>query len=471
MANKEQWVNLAKDRKYEDKDANFDRLGPITMVLEFEKKKPPKPWKVRVTPEGSDNVKYSRKELGRNQRFKLLNYVSFGLADDANVLLENTVRLPAAGGNKYKIEAKDADGKTVGSPLVVETRRRLFYQVISMKGIAPVPTANMEKEFWSPAKKYYLKLDAPKPAGEMKFYKNIKSEWEGTAGRRDMFRESKKAYKLKDLHPYTFVLVCNNQVAKNADVKFKYPFKLWGKLFSRKDEVLEIPVPGNKALWFDFDDIDDAKRGGKGTWLRHRVVFDDGKSTPVRLDWANVELGPKTGKWYKKIKVTIPKDLRHKVKARKGHLVLQVKVVKGFSGGYSDPMANFITVCQYAWHKKIDDTARMQTVLHEVGHKVGMVPDGKGIAPNAPPNLYGEIRTGPRANNRGHQGPHCGKGATWNATKQEWSGRPLCIMFGSNASSTHDRKPEFCSDCEEALRKMDIDSRYLGNFKYFVSDY
>lgn len=429
------------------------------------------PWKVRVAPEGSENIKYSRKERGRNSNFKLYNYISFGIADDANVLLEDTVRLPAAGGNKFKIEAQDANGKTVGSPLIVETRRRLYYQVICMKGVSAVPTGDMEKEFWSPAKKYYLKLDAPKPKGEMKYHKNIKSGWEGTAGRKDMFREAKKAYKLKDLHPYTFVLLCSYQVAKSQDIKFKYPFKLWGRLFSRNDQELEIPLPGSHALWFDFDDIDDKKKGGKGIWLRRRVVFDDGKETPVRLDWENVELGPKTGKWCQKIKVTIPKELRHKVKSRKGHLILRVKVIKGFSGGYSDPMANFITVCSHAWHKDRDDTERKQTLLHEVGHKVGMVPDGKGIAPNAPPSLYGEIRTGPKANSRGHQGPHCGKGATWNAAQKKWSGRPLCIMFGSNASSTHSRKPEFCSDCADALRKVDVDSRVLKNFKYFVTDY
>ena len=135
----EQWVNLPSLSKFEESGITKERLGGLSMELEFEKTEPMKPWKVKVTPVGGDNIEYSRKEMGRNKHFRVRNYVSFGVSDDKNVLLEDSVFLPAAGGNKYKIETKDGDGKTVGTALELETRRKLFYQVICMKGIAAPP--------------------------------------------------------------------------------------------------------------------------------------------------------------------------------------------------------------------------------------------------------------------------------------------------------------------------------------------
>jgi hypothetical protein len=467
----EQWVNLPKDSKYEESGITKDRLGGLSMKIDFDKSDPPQLWKVKVSPVGSDNIEYSAKEKGRNERFKVRTDFSFGISDELELELEENIFLPAAGGNKFKIETKDGDGKVVGTAVEVETRRKLYYQVICMKGVTAPPMKSMEDEFWNPAKKYYLKLAAPEAEAEMKYHKNIKDDWSGTAGREDMFKESKKNYGLKKLHPFCFVIVCSNQNASIMDYKFKFPFKLYGKLFKNQDTEIEVELPRGRFLWFDYDDIDDAKNGGRGRWLKRRVQFNDGKAAPIKLDNADVVLGPKSGKFHQKIKVTLKKDLRHLIMTRKGNLELSVRVVAGFSGGYSDPMANFITVCNHAWHKDIPTSERMQTLVHEVGHKVGMVSDGTGIAPDAPPNLYGNFRSGPKENNQGHQGPHCEKGITYNKANDSWTGAPGCVMFGANIGGGNTTPPTFCSDCEKAVRKMDIDARELFNFKKFITDY
>jgi hypothetical protein len=467
-----QWVNLPKDAKFDEPGVTKDRRGPIIMELEFKKADPPKPWKVKVTPEGSDNITYSRKEMGRNKHFKLQNYIAFGVSQDTKVNLDNCVSLPAAGGNTYKIEAQDSSGKAVGSALTLETRRKIYYQVICMKGVTPPSMSGMEDEFWNPAKKYYLKLDAPKPQGEMKHYSNINSDkWDGVRCRKDMFKQCKKAYKLKDLHPFTFVIACSKSIGSTKDITFKHPFTLWGKLFAKNDAEFEVTLPDDQALWFGVDDIDDKKNGGKGIWLQTEVKFNDGKTAPILLDKAAVSLGPKTGRWYQKIKIKVKADLRHKIKARKGKLEISVVTVGGFSGGYSDPMANFITIGSAGWDASYSESKKVQILIHEVGHKVGMVADGKGRSPAAPPNLYGHIRTGAGANNKGHSGPHCEKGMSYNSGTSKWTGTPGCVMFGATSGGGSKTPSTFCSDCEKAVRKLDCDSRVLANFKKFVTSY
>jgi hypothetical protein len=94
------------------------------------------------------------------------------------------------------------------------------------------------------------------------------------------------------------------------------------------------------------------------------------------------------------------------------------------------------------------------TLVHEVGHKVGMVPDGQHLLPKAPTTLYGDTPH----NQQGHQGPHCSLGA--NYVGGYWSGAPACVMFGANGAFTgnvlNHAPPTFCGECEQALRKMDL---------------
>ena len=468
---KEQWVNLPKSSKFTESGITKDRLGPLSMTLEFKKTLPWGMWKLKVTPVGGKNIEYSRKEKGRNKHFKMRKTTAFGVSSAKEVIVNENIYLPAAGGNKFKIEAKDMTGKTIGSAVEVETRRKLYYQVICMKGVTALSTADMEKEYWSPSKGYYLKLHDPQPKGEMKYYSNIKSSnWSGLRGREDMFKQCKKAYKLKNLHPFTFVIACAKRIGRPKDATFKFPLTLYGRFWQNKDAELEVKIP-NKYLWFGVDDIDDKKNGGKGTWLNGHVRFDYGQVAAVWIDQAEVTLGAKTGDWYTKVKIKVKKDLRHIVKTRKGKLILSVKVVAGFSGGYSDPMANFICIGSSGWDTAYSAKKKEQILIHEVGHKVGMVAAGTGRGPDAPPNLYGHIRSGANANNKGHAGPHCEKGVNYNATQKKWSGRPGCVMFGATSCDNHSAPKAFCSDCQKAVRKLDVDARVLSNFTKFVTDY
>src|SRR5690606_21362815 len=103
---------------------------------------------------------------------------------------------------------------------------------------------------------------------------------------------------------------------------------------------------------------------------------------------------------------------------------------------------------------------REYTWNHEVGHRFGMVAYGDNQSipgyknlPNAPPHLYSDA-TGP--NYGGHRGPHCGKGATYNAATDSWSGTPECVMFGANGIAGRHAPKEYCEDCAKVVRKLDL---------------
>ena len=137
-------------------------------------------------------------------------------------------------------------------------------------------------------------------------------------------------------------------------------------------------------------------------------------------------------------------------------------------------MISEITVAKIGWWEENNDTKRLQILNHEMGHKLGMVQDGTGRRLDPPPTLYGNIRNGPKANNKDHQGPHCEKGA--NYAGGQWTGTPGCVMFGAtacrDAAGNVALSPStYCGPCEKIVRKLDLDGRMLRGFKTSISTY
>lgn len=135
-------------------------------------------------------------------------------------------------------------------------------------------------------------------------------------------------------------------------------------------------------------------------------------------------------------------------------------MVRGFQNGISCGNGITASATKVRWEDRPEDGA-LDTWQHEFGHRVGMVacgnrandpavkdvfhPNPVGILPDAPSKLYGHIYK--KNSYGGHQGPHCGSGAlTINTTTNVWSGKPDCIMFGSNGTSSRDvRHSDYCA--------------------------
>jgi len=89
---------------------------------------------------------------------------------------------------------------------------------------------------------------------------------------------------------------------------------------------------------------------------------------------------------------------------------------------------------------KSDEIAR--AVIHEIGHKVGMVTDGTGKKPDMIPTHYVD---------RGHVGPHCHNGLPLLDSYSGVSTGNICVMFGTITDQV-----AFCPDCAKAVKKMDL---------------
>jgi hypothetical protein len=467
MSDIPQWVNLKRKTQFvEDDITTEDRLSPeVKFEAKFKMAKLAN-FKVRVQPLGNP-AQYTAAELGRNANFKLRRTAAFPKPDGSETLLTKVYALPCAGGNRFQIEAK-YKGKVVTSQHVLIAQRKLFYQILSMKGISPHNVSGMEQDYWNPGKNYYIKLQEKAPRNTIDFIKTIHQD-----NYIDFIRAAKAGYSLEPRRPYAFTLVFSNLIADYdtynhaEDINLELP----SRVFTWKpDAPAKALVPYH--IWYEMDPAHDARR----YWLaanRSKFVAADG--TVVPIDDSDLEVvGPPAYALggYKKIEIQTAK-LRNYLSSRKGvlKLDLDLRIVAGWTLGFSFNEINLITVANYVEWQPTDAAGRAQTLNHEMGHKVGMTASGMGFLPDAPGTYY---KDGP-INYGGHRGPHCSQGTTYSASTDSWSGAPGCVMFGANGAwsggTLHLTPKEYCPNCEKIVRKVDVDPNRLHGFQNSVMDY
>ncbi len=469
----EQWVNLPEDAKYvEDGIASIDRLGPLALKVTF-KKASLAGFRVRVFPQG-DHATYTPAETGRNQNFRVRIFGFTTNASATSVTLTKDIYLSAAGGNIYKAQAKYKK-KVVESGKVVEVRRKLFYQVMQMRGITAGSTAAMESAYWDTGKKFYIKM---KQIGGVEPIDHMRTIVMNRSAAHDKFIKAAKAgFKIADRKPYCFAVAFVEYIATpkqqtiRDEVNLTLPSKLGEWTWSGSTMTIQL----NQFLWYGLDPDDDKNKA----WLvGGRLVFKPdggGANESITFDPKDVEIAGANYRTYggkAKVKVRIGEGAidRNTFSSRKGKWIVELDVltVGGWTNGFAYNGINLLAISdKVIWE---DQTAAVQkyTINHEVGHKVGNAVTGVGPVPDnpAPANLYGENRG---VNDQDHQGPHCQKGAAWDGTKpagQRWSGAPQCVMFGADGiydagGTLHSAPPEFCSDCEKAVRKLDLQDATL----------
>ncbi|MBI3560408.1 MAG: hypothetical protein HY080_01635 [Gammaproteobacteria bacterium] len=500
MANLKQWVNLPKESRYVgDGISSEERLDFLYFKHKFKTAKPAS-FKVSIVPSGSGNIKYSKEELKRHAGFRLRKPPVQVSTSTSTPKVEQEMFLPAAGGNTYKVKAK-YNNKVVESTTTVEVWRRLYYEVISMYDPIkqyPVPylssMSGFENAFVNSSKKFNIELkEKGNGRKKMKFIKTIHNT--NHAEFRD---EARKAYTIDSYYPYAVAVVFSNFLADYVDfevidtVSRSIPSKLfhWGA-YADEFVVNIADIYGrSKYIWEGLDDDHDKTK----FWLFSATfVAKDGRQYTIPKDDVTIT-GAKTYSLggYKQVKVSLKNIPRQFFSSFEGTIQLKVNILDGgFTGGFSYTNLNLITVGTLSWWDSTPSTnsEMLQTLNHEMGHKVGMVgygdkdhrkkneklrKQGKSVSfefrpelPDAPKTLYGEHRG---VNNQGHLGPHCGKGAKFNNNTGEWSGKPGCVMFGSNATEdpvgTYNFTPAtFCDQCEPVVRKLDLNGTLLSGLK------
>ncbi len=469
MAEFEQWVNLERDAKFvADGITSIERVGEAVHFKCTFKGNDLGSFRYRVVPE--EEAEYSRKEKGRNPHFKLRSGKGSTTNNGAGeTTIENTVKLPAAGGNKYKIEVQwmDKGGSTLKTSDTVVTRRRLFYQSIQMSGLGAGAgdiggmESDMEADYWDEPRKYYVKL-LKKASTTIPLIKTMRGEVVGgstsIANLDEMLNAAKPQYALSTYDPFAFVLVWSNYIATkgstvvNQTVNVAAPAATWS--YAGTTFTLET----GKFLWYQLDDTDDANQ----EWLRSiDCYYTDAAGRPSHLriprDRASIA-GPahRSLGGHSQIAIDLSAAdmsvIRDHFVAGAGSIRFQVtvNVTIGWTNGFSLGGINLITVADKAvWDPRTRD-GKAQTLMHELGHKVGMTPSGTGRLPRKPSCYY----TG-----QGHQGPHCSKGASYNAATRTWAGSPQCVMYGASHAA---RPRTFCAECAPLVRKLDMSPTMPG---------
>ncbi|MCA9727305.1 MAG: hypothetical protein KC729_06445 [Candidatus Eisenbacteria bacterium] len=463
----EQWVNLPKDDEFKDSDTKSKlRMGAVTVKVSF-KKASFQIFRVRAILQDAD-PEYSPSEQGRNANFKMRTSPLISNWGQANVDVETEVPLLAAGGCKYTFEAMSAT-KVVSCSTEVVARRKLWYQAMAMKGVAMGGGCDkMEAEFWKPDKNYYIKIERVGGRTNLPFKKTVDAS-DGDQ-KNAIYNDMGSNYQMKKKDPYAFAIAFLNYVARSEIIT--EPGHTTSFQPGKFSGDVSWTVTTSKYLWCDLDDADDTNKSWfrSGT-LRYLYSTPDGtKYTSLALSKSMVEVG--SGKDFaeggrKKIKIKIPKSFVDTCKTKGSTGTLRVsfrlRVVKKFLGGFSAGSLNAVIMATKAWWAPKNVEALAPTIVHEVGHKVGMTARGTGLYPDT----HGKHYTG-----QGHQGNHCSKGATYNAASG-WSGTPGCTMFGATSIGSKKAPIEFCDLCEPHIQKLDLakDALVAGGFAMSLALY
>lgn len=465
-----QWVNLEKDAEYaKDPDVgSIDRCGRLSVTTIFDKNNVPIVFTVKVSPSGSDNVYYTPAELGpgRNRNFKMLKGYS-ELAPSTEVLLDNHIYLPAAGGNKYTVEAKDVNG-VIATSMEIEVRRKLYYQVISMADAnGAVPTyslAPMEAH----AKQHFIHLDKKGMDQKIPYRKTITLNSDGNS---DQFgSDVEVAFNIAaTLKKVGFAAVFSDYIAIMDSAAISQLLTIGAPSSYFKISATEILLTGSYFLWHGLDDADD---NAKKWFIDGTLHYADMTKTPpavqsYTIPRANVDIaGAKrfTYGGYYQIKIVRDSAMDALLNQAQGILKIEVNVniASGWINGFSwSPNGVDLIACakRTQWEDMPANTIEY-TWNHEVGHRFGMVAFGDKTAisghnklPDGPSTLYGENRG---VNDKTHAGPHCEKGATFNSATEVWSGAPSCVMFGANGIGAAHAPKEYCPECAKIVRKLDL---------------
>jgi hypothetical protein len=482
MAKVKQYVNLPQISLFVERGiTSLDRLGPVHFRTKF-KTDDPMLAKFRTVPV-SEVSPYTETEKRRNRWYKLQEPVGMQVSEGTEMVSGTTAQLPPSGGAVYKIEARAGD-KTVESTDEIETWRRLFFQTFYMKhGSDPkkdVPDLKDTLDYYE--KKLFVELlEVPKGVRtEIPYLENATSE--------DLIRLVKPKYTVKDREPWVLALVFSNALPGFVEIKIGVDIpgnvELSGRLWGNEEIVFELPK--NKYAWWGLKPDDDAENGGKGIWLRgDGTLTANGKNFVIPKDSIRLDTSHsfKAGKGFNRLKITLPKDARNQnvLLSKDAKLTLKLWVMDGFSGGFALRDENLLTVARTAWWRDTEKTEpeKLQTLNHELGHKLGMVPKGGRhfggrYELDAPDKLYGDVDLiyGPENpsqsvkdyvkrhdNSKGHRGAHCERGASGEKADGvwEWSGKPECTMFGANAIKGVSALQKFCEVCAKLVIRQNLD--------------
>jgi len=436
----EQFVNLDTDTKWVDNTivSSEHRLGfEPKLYIEFDLPGVSE-FTLKAVP-SSKNEDYTSPEKSRNTKFTYLEAEKKYQTQSTGKLIVSDAFLNVGGNNSFHFEVSDTQGTTIKSKKL-KTKRRMFIQEIKMSGDAGKSAAKsistVEREFKKQG--FLVETLVEETMTEME---NIDVGDTGTYTTEVRTAYQKSAGKKKEPHvlvvgytSHLAVKTTNRQLSKTAVTvgpgapKVTINIAGAGKTnpaVSRKPLWQEI-VTGEG--WFESASFEDAATGVV-------TAIDERYCDAIPVNSANPHYSTK-----------VEIDVSKIATPQTGTLTLTVTWVDRMRAGLSFTANSLICVCTKGYWQTKSASAQNEVIIHEMGHKIGMVPDGTGILPDKTTTFYDSTK--------GHVGTHCHKGIPGGQARYDASADSAlsaCVMYGSTNGHSG-----FCNHCAVAARKQDV---------------
>lgn len=437
-----QFVNLSESDSFVDGIfvPNAYRAGDQIRLKVLFNKPGTYPFMVKCEPLDG-NAQYTPGELARNERFAYQKErKSYTTGSDGSLTLPlEDFFVGAAGKDKYVFRATDASGVTVSTGNL-EVHRLIYYVELKMRSLTTcAPSLALVEQVYAKHNIKLLKL----PAVEMADMPNIGHNDVDTfqAGAKKAYSKSLAVGK----QPHVVAIAYTGHLAVKRE---KFNVGASPVVVGPGSPPVQILIgdPPNATsidpeLYFLWQGIVQGenwfvsakftKVGGSAT---DAISIPLDRCTPV----PNSSASPQAAQ---EVRVDVS-ALPHAT----GTIELVVNIVDRMRAGISFPGGNLICVCTKAWWSNIDTKMQNKVIVHELGHKMGMVANGKGKLPDKIVSLYDD--------EKGHRGNHCFYGLS--ATQARYDSDAdlsgsKCVMYGA-ANNLSD----FCVNCAPAVLKLDL---------------
>jgi hypothetical protein len=436
----EQFVNLPAENKWVDGFIvkNKDRLScrpRIKVVFDI----PGSHIFWLKLEEYSDNAKYSDTEKKRNSKFVITDLErQFITRTDGKKIVDGAFNLTVAGNNLFSAIAKDKNGKTVKTTGNLKTTRYFYFVEIKMKGLTSI--ANNLSAFESEFDNNYFKIKSL-PSVEIDHIENIDAS--NTKDTYKFVTAVNKAFRTStgpDKSPHCVAVAYTDHLAE----------KLPHLRIRKKNQTVGPGRPPVRITIMKGSEIKCLWQNivlGEDWFISCTFIKKNGIPFKDTIHIDKIKCSPlPTNINYQSYAVSIDVS---ELPASEGTITLKVNCVDSMNGGLSFNEGNIICLCTRSWWTNESNLDQNQVLIHEMGHKIGMVADGLGISPDKVISLYGKYSEAPT-----HVGNHCHHGIPDSDSPFDDIQNLLkskCVMYGATNNIT-----TFCENCKMALRRIDI---------------
>ncbi len=441
-----QYVNLATaEERWNDGQAltSLDRQTNRPKIRVSFNKRGQHRFSVKVMARRTNAV-YSARERSRQPRYRDPDQSTYQYVTDPDgTKVVDNITLPSAGRNMYLFEVINDQNQTVMTEMI-ETVRRMYIQEIRMPGPETMPR---RYGFQPTADEYarhgidVLQLPYVETRGDAN-----SDVWtdEGDARMRQLVQSVYPRSEGARHEPYTIAVCHIDRLAAQWPIT---PLIYRGTVGPGAPDILMdlLGPDGNPAfLWLDIDPNDDwflecLFEYTDATGAVKRAVVPKDRVTPIPMNNAEPSACIRV-----KLRVAgllpVPTS---------GRIILRVKLMESAAGGVAFLGTNILGVAVRTPWELATMKYQQETLVHEIGHLLGMTPSGPEWANANDGELYDASKLDGGSYFYSDAGNHCHYGLP--ASQANSSNEGACVMFGGDCQSIR-----FCPSCAEAARKVDM---------------